>query len=194
MRPAKDWSELERRVPGLSVSQAGGSVPFQSEGTLCGYSYYFRYRGGGVSLAVGATDSTPTVWSGALWSATTSYGDEWGGSLSQVEFEALMVELVPQLTRAPFLWQFSGRKVKLEDTALGVTMTRTYHEEIYRSLAHTADEAYERLHSLDPVLESHGWTPKRQKAYFALREIHPVPLNEDTRVFPHPEPTFSVVA
>lgn len=68
--------------------------PSQVEGTLKdGQRFYFRFRWGVANLGVGATHDE-AIRDPA--SVSAEWGDEWAGVLSQKEFEALFMQLLPQ--------------------------------------------------------------------------------------------------
>lgn len=113
------WRDLSARIPGLIVESAGGVCPFQSEGTLHGLPYYFRYRSGyaGLSLMEPATDGDEVDLLCPLYAAGTEFGEPLDGYLDRDQFVSLMLLLVPQLEPAAFLWEFEGVEVIVEDLA-----------------------------------------------------------------------------
>lgn len=190
------WRDLSARVPGLLVTSAGGACPFQSEGTLHGYPYYFRYRSGWVSLEL-RHPQTEEHSSEHLYSAGMEYGDDLAGWLDRDEFITLLTTLVPQLQRAPYLWEFAGVAVEVENVAadgepVNLRFTHTDTPETYRAWGHTPQAAYERLHEPSPWLVEHGWSIEAQAEHNRLKAIDPTPLNADTRDFPTLEPVFEV--
>lgn len=216
------FRDLSARISGLLVESAGGVLPFQSEGTLHGLPYYFRYRGGYASLTVMAA---PAAGEEAdllcpLYAAGTDYGDDYAGSLSREEFYSLMLTLVPQLTEAAFLWEFQGVKVTIEDLSnpkpesLDVLVERRHQPvsgsapernppdlrftatdapEVYRARGVTPADAYARLRETSQWLVSKGWSEDAQRANAAAKAIDPTPVNTDTRTFPYPRPVFEVL-
>lgn len=114
------FRDLSAKIPGLLVESAGGVCPFQSEGTLQGMPYYFRYRSGYVSLTTmeplsDDVDEVDTLC--PLYVAGTEFGEPLDGYLNRQQFVDLMLALVPQLEPAAFLWEFEGVEVKVEDLA-----------------------------------------------------------------------------
>lgn len=220
------FRDLSERIPGLLVHSAGGMLPFQSEGTLHGFPYYFRYRHGYAQLRVmdpNVNEDEATLFE-HLYSAGMDYGDEYGGILDRDEFCTLMITLVPQLERGAFLWEFVGIKVNVEDIANEpgpsideqilnrhdknwaaeqkarrerrkppiLRFTATDEPMTYQSWGTTPTEAYARLHEPSQWLVEKGWSVEDQRTNDRLKAIDPIPVNEDTRVFPDPEPVFTV--
>lgn len=192
------FRDLSARIPGLLVTSAGGAFPFQSEGTLHGYPYYFRYRHGHAELQVHEHGTTPMS-SARLYETSLAYGDEHGGTLDRDEFLFLMIAMVPMLCRARWLWEFAGVRVNIHDTdpegeQVNLVFTATDTREVYRAWGYTPEEAWMRLHEPSPYLLERGWSAETQAEMYRLRAIAPTPLNSDTRNFPDPEPTFEVQA
>ena len=214
-----NFRDLSAKIPGLIVTSAGGACPFQSDGTLFGFPFYFRYRHGFAELEIRAPD-TNALSSEHLYRAGIGYGDEYGGVLGRSEFCDLMIQLVPALERAPYLWEFQGVKIKIEDVAnpdplreweedildpeaaetrvprepqpMDLRCTATGEPEVYRTWGATPAEAYARLHQPSQYLVSEGWSADMQAEQNRLKAIDPTPLNTDTRAFPVPEPVFEV--
>lgn len=213
------FRDLSARIPGLLVHSAGEMMPFQSDGTLCGLPYYFRFRSGHASLRLSHPDTNGSSFE-HLYSAGMGYGDEYAGALTRAEFCDLMVALVPQLERAPFLWEFAGVKVRIEDIAnpgAGIRhtgrpergqrparvdpaarkppvlqFTATDVVEVYRAWGRTPAEARARLHEPSTYLVEHGWSVEDQSECDRLKAIDSTPLNADLRVYPSSEPVFTV--
>jgi hypothetical protein len=201
------WRALSELIPGLIVTSAGGVCPFQSQGTLHGLPYYFKYRHEFASLQVGQAGKDP--FSDYLYHAGFEYGDE-GHSIDGLEFGQLMLRLVPALERAPFLWQFQGVSVDIEDAAnpseprdeignpppktnpMDLRVSATEHPEVYHGWGITAAEGYAHLHEPSEWLVEKGWSEEFQAEMRRAEAIDPTPLNDDDRVFPDPEPVFEV--
>ena len=181
------FEALEARVPELSVVSAQGDSPFQAEGVLQGLPFYFRYRRGVASLALGANPVGEP-----LYSAFAAYGSKNDGTLKDEEFEELLVALIPHLARAPFRYQFKGRKVLVKGLPDAPMVMATDREELYFSWGHTAEEAYEKLTTVAPHLLSKGYSEPLQQEIFTAQAIDPVPLNRDERDFPETAPSFTV--
>ena len=178
-----DTRDLHARVPGLTVGQAGGLLPFQSEGTWHGHPYYFRYRGGTASLRVGG----PDVVSSPLWNATVLYGHAQAGCLDMDEFTYLFCVLGRKLQQAEYRYTFDLREGFHPDpdlppasALLGINIGQW---------ARSGKEATERLTEwLAALAEQFPDTP----AGFTIDDV--ILTGEDTRAFPDPAPDFAVLS
>lgn len=183
------WRDLSARIPGLLVTSAGGACPFQSEGTLHGLAYYFRYRHGQATLAVGGDPIGAPLYSAAL-----TYGDDYDGILDRSQFSDLMARLVPALTRARFQWQFTGFEVEITERPDGtLTFSTTDTAQTYWAWGRTPAEAHARLHEPSAALTERNprWTLGIQREAARARRIDPTPVNTDDRTYPDPEPVFT---
>lgn len=184
------WAELEASIPGLVVESAGGSVPFQSEGTLHSMPYYFRYRGGGASLRLSPVGHDDTHMDTVLYSASLSYGDWLSGSLNPDEFSDLMRQCVVSLSIAPISWKFRGLRVNFKTDSRGnLAFEPTEETRFYQGWGYTAEQGYAALHD---YLDSFDLTDEQLEELKAMECIERQPLNEDDRVFPTVPPVFSV--
>lgn len=173
-------NELQVQFPFLQIGWAGGICPFQSEGTMHGLPYYFRYRGGNASLRVGVEDGE--MWFKPLYSAQTSFGHPLDGFLSPEEFRQLLTQLIGELERSEIYWEFPG----IEPKDIGRVKAGT--PRTYGAWAHTPEEAWERLHTMSVYLRSHGYTEERYAAMMAEQQMSPETVTVDDRVFPDPNP------
>lgn len=175
------WAALSVAIPGLLVESAGGACPYQSEGTIKGYPYYFRYRNGSASLKIGMPGTKPYGWDTVLWDASKNHGDDYDGFLEPEEFANLMIELVPHLSRSPRTWQFTANKIKFDDNS----QPYTDGERESRGCVHdTIEEAAERI--LEGARSGNYGLPD----YSHLLDLEPVPGQVEERVWPDPEPLF----
>lgn len=194
-----NWRDLSALIPTLLVTSAGGSCPYQAEGTLHGYDFYFRYRGGSASLEV-ASDPDSL---GSLWYASRAHGGRYDGTLGRQDFIDLMVVLVADLQPAPFLYEFSGYKIKVvhdeaadsgqpDDAPKTLHIETTDTPEIYRSWGHTPREAIDRFAEPSAYLTEHGWSEESQRQAVDAQRLDPTPLNTDNRTYPSETPRFEV--
>lgn len=194
-------ADLTSRVPGLIIERAGGVVPFQSEGTILGYQYYFRYRGGNASLRVGGEDPVGEP----LWSAYMTYGDDLGGSLSMKEFTYLFCALLTHLKKAPYSYRFTIPEENLAQILPGHSIVDAVLKEtlerylpIY-SYGFSEQEAREKLReqeeqflkAREEVKESRNFDFFSDRPYFDPDLL--VIESEDPRKFPEQEPDFKVL-
>lgn len=94
---------IHERIPNVTITGSGGAVPFQAEGTIDGYEFYFRYRHGSASLRVGTDDAVSVPY----WAAGVVYGDDLDGTLNYDEFVFLFCHLAARLDVAEFTYRFT---------------------------------------------------------------------------------------
>lgn len=184
-----DWSELAKLIPGIIITSAGGIVPFQAEGTLHGYPFYYRDRHGVAELRIGAVGSTDHILpSGALYNASVETPEFEGDK----NFVKNLYSLVPKLEKGPFLYRFVGRKPKFKnDGAWSYTIDSADTEEAL-GWGHTPEEAYVNSSMPSSYLEEKGFALEAQRKFWIDRDVDPRPTNADERVYPSPEPDFRV--
>jgi hypothetical protein len=106
-RPIR-YSSLLKRVPSLKLTRAGGWAPFQAEGTLDGYPFYFRYRSGYASLKVGTPGVEDHVFAYPMYIAVREIGGMYDSNLSPEAFQENFIGMLGELKKAPILWEFEG--------------------------------------------------------------------------------------
>lgn len=178
--------ELQQRMPGLVIARAGGE-PFTAEGVLATMPFYLRYRHHSASLRVGLSPMEKP-----LYQATVRWTAAHPDRLTPEEFAALLTDLIPRLTRAPFLYEFAGKAVRLEGRLQELQITATEEPELFRAWGATPEDAYRKISQPSEELAKVGLSRQLQEEIFKLQEVSPQPLNEDDRVFPDPEPTFAL--
>ncbi|MGV8847693.1 hypothetical protein [Tessaracoccus sp.] len=174
---------LTRAIPGLTLDTAGGACPFQAEGTLHGLPFYFRYRSAHATLSLCAPDAEEFDYFAPLYLAGMDFGEEYDGFLSDEQFQGLFADLVRQLVRAPRLWEFTGAQVgDLAGCPTGTPRT-------YGAWGHTPQEAYATLTAKPGMwVESLGeWDD-----HVTAMALDPATITVDDRVWPDPEPAFTV--
>lgn len=188
----EDWKELQQLIPGIVITSAGGIIPFQAEGTLHGYPFYYRDRHGSATLYVGEADGeTPYLPSYALWSAHVDTPEFAGGE----NFIKNLYHLVPALEHGKFLYKFAARKPTWEE-GTGVWRYTLSDEKIDEVVGwgSTPEEAYESAAQPSAYLAEKDFTPEAQNELWVAQDVERTPLNEDLRVYPNPEPVFRVNA
>ena len=205
-------AELESQIVGLTIEYFGGHTPYQSEGTLGEYFYYFRSRNGNTTLRLmlnrhpDPDDPTYNILGEAYWSAEKDSNHETGNNsivanfttdeqftvteiTTDEQFAALMLELFQKLERAPFNYEFSGNRVSFRSTDYGTAVPYvTGEDNLYHSSGHSAEEAYAGLFSFIDDLEKAGIRTENHRKIAKLQNVSPTALNEDSRVFPTTEP------
>lgn len=174
----EDWASLRSFIPSLSVSSAGGVLPFQAYGMMYDLPFYYRERDGIAELHVGESDNGTAV-SQPLYTASEQVEecrqerDMWIDSL---------LNLVEHLVDAPFLWQFRGNLVLVQQGQCEIVSDNGVHI----AWGHAPDEAYQALTS---IAEEDSMMVREQ---INAQNINPQPINSDTRHYPEPEPSFTV--
>lgn len=179
-----DWKDLSDAIPGLVITSAGGIMPYQAQGTLHGHPFYFRCRGEHASLRLVEVDGD-AVADNPLYSAgvPTDYMIDTDG------FIELMKRLVPQLKRAPFRWEFEGKKVTVDSE---FTVLSSEETEISYGWGNTPEEGFIDTKQHSEYLTDKGFTTEIQNKLWAARELNPIPVNSDNRNWPAVEPVFIV--
>ena len=175
------YVNISRRIPSLSLESAGGVCPFQADGTLDGYQFYFRYRNGSMTLRVGSNDGD--LFFKPMYSASMEYGDEYGGSLSSEQFEEVFTTLVKELKKSDIFWEFAG----------------TFTQDYLRNKAgdpskmgawgRTAEEAWKALNER----VSEDITAEQWQEYLRVYGLRFEPITVDDRTFPETDPDFTVL-
>lgn len=182
------WSWLAEIVPGIVVHSAGSLVPFQAEGLISGYPFYYRERGGVATLKVAEKDASNAYGTDKiLWSASENVEEFRAGS----HWIASLVNLFARLDKAPFLYYFPGKKVGFSGSQDVNTMYATDEPQTYAGWGDTPEEAYAYAMQPSEYLLSLGWTEEIQRRLWELKQVSPVPVNTDERVYPQEVP-FSV--
>jgi len=173
-KKVNDNEKIARYLPGVELASYGGFVPFQAFGDIEGYPFYFRYRGGRVSLSVALDQDDPV--SLPAWGSSIMYSDELGGSLNFHEFCLLFCYLVSRLEKAYYPFKFKVFEAP-EESSSPSGYPRTKRGELATHYGITAENAIERMR------ESDFW-----KGYVFADE----PEYPDHRVYPDPAPIFRV--
>lgn len=180
-----DWDFLAELIPELVVTSAGGYFPFQAQGTLQGFPFYFRARGEWATLHLSAPGDDPVGFD-LLYYAGMSVPFGFGVQ----DFCETMLKLVPALQRSPFRWKFSGYKLDLP-VKNSWEAVRTDQKEISVGWGHTPEEGWAQTQEISEYLLEHGCTEEVQRKHLELKAVSKTPLNQDTRVFPEVDPVFS---
>lgn len=107
-----DWEWLQEAVPTLIVSSAGGMLPFQAEGYLQGFPFYFRSEWGYASLSVsGDYAEKPYLREAAFFTSRIDYSQELVDWNESQWFPFHLLTLIDQLERSPFRYL-----LKLDET------------------------------------------------------------------------------
>lgn len=180
-----EWAFLQEVIPGIVISSAGGWFPFQAEGILQGYPFYFRSEQGSSSLKLGNPDDPESCY--LLYNSL--YYAKYDMEVKTFEdFVLCLVKIVPLLQRSPFLWRFKARKFS---GSFQVPVIEDSWDEVV-GWGYTPDEGYFTSGEPSLYLESVGVSKDAQTALWLAREVSTEPLNEDPRVWSDVDPDFKV--
>lgn len=180
-----DWEWLAKLVPGIVIHSAGGMVPFQAEGLINGYPFYYRERGGVAALKVAEKDAKDAYGTdGILWSASEEVQEFRAGP----HWIVSLVNLFDRLEKAPFFYEFAGRKTDYSDPYDVESMYATDEPQSYFGWGDSPEEGYAYLMKPSEYLLSVGWSEETQVRLRKLQQISSIPLNEDKRVYPQETP------
>lgn len=186
-----EWAWLEAFIPGIQVTSAGGLIPFQAEGTLHGHPFYYRERGGEASLNVGDLNGgKPYIGDKALWSASEEVEEFRSGP----EWIVTLIRLVDTLDRSPFRYEFLGKEVNITGGKNNIEgLVTSEREQLYSGWGFSAEEAFAAAHETSKyLLEYLEWEEEFAAAVRRMRNLSPVPVNQDTRDYPEDTPDFRV--
>lgn len=167
----RDRKILYQRIPGLVLESAGGSSPYQSDGTWNEWSFYFRYRHGWASLVVGkdfggeGEDSVLNLIQNPYWSAGVEYPSEDDGDLTVEQFTNLFCELWKILESLPFKYEFRQLTQAEKDISAWVS-------------GWDAKQA---------------WSTIKDFSFYKDNKYELTPVTEDCRIYPWPIQKFIVL-
>lgn len=187
-RDPKDYPYATERYPGLVVFSAGGMLPFQAEGLVDGYPWYYRDEWGKASLRVGELNGErPYADYETLWSASCSVA-EWQES---AHFEETLVKLVGLLEKSPFCYTFVGNKLLFAnnpDKPWEFTVSEELEERA--GWGHSPEEAFDDLFVPSDYLSQNGCSEDKQFEMALARNFNRTPVSMDKRVYPEVTPDF----
>lgn len=189
------WAVLKDKVSDFRIYASGGVFPFQAFGSLAGFPFYYRERGGVATLKV-------SDFSGESQNYGFNFDNLLYNSWKEVEefrdcdeyFVETFLELVEKLEKAPFKYEFSAKHIAFKDETTDINAEGAFwasdNKVVLCAWGVTPEEAYESTKQVSLYLLDHRWSEEVQTRMWKMREIDSEPLNEDNRVFPDPEPDF----
>ena len=175
-------------IPGLVVYSAGGLFPFQAEGFINGYPFYYRSEWGSCNIKFGRPeDSVPYLPEESYY---TAYDNEFEGTTMETFVEAL-TRLLPKVKRSQNLYKFECRKVVLSkgDGLWEWTVDPELKDTVV-GWGYTPEEAYKYASEPSAYLVEHGFSASRQKELWVTREVNPTPVYVTVRDWPETDPVF----
>lgn len=188
----EDWKFLQELIPGIVITSAGGVGLFQAEGLIEDYPFYFRSETGSSSICIAEPNGTPHLFTGeVLWYGRCDTDPELF-RMNDVEFVRELLKCMKNLEKAPFLWTFMGRKLIFKDrNNLKAGWSTGEELEESHGYGHTAEEGYakaaepftdERYLAIAPL--------ELQQAMWRDKQVSPIPLVGDKRLWPTEKPAF----
>lgn len=192
-----DLSQSDKRIewvsefiPGLNIASYGGIVPFQAEGLIHNLPFYYRDRGSTITLKVNHEGADNAYGSNALYNASAEAFD---GSDMGMNWLSVFFNLMERLDKSPYLYEFEAKTIRYkEKNNLSTAYVVDGHEDRVYGWGYSAAEAYESTKEISSFLTFSGFTEEIQKLHWELQDINPIPVNEDDRIYPDPEPSFTV--
>lgn len=187
-KPLSAFEWAKEYVPGLVVSSAGGFVPYQAEGLINGFPFYYRAEWDYSSINIGHPDEpAPYLWDEALWTATIN---DFEGSTHASFIEAL-TRLLPKLERTPHLYRFPCHAYEFTGPNGSWEWSINKDDTDYvQGIGMTPEEGYQKASEPSAYLAERGFTPERQREFFVAKEPAKTPLAVKERKYPSPEPVF----
>jgi hypothetical protein len=185
-----EWKFLQELIPGIIVTSAGGALPYQAEGFLDDYPFYFRSEWGSSSVNIAKPAGTPFLHTGdVLWTGKCTTTVD-GLRLTPQEFVVELFKCMQELKVAPFLWAFKCRKPVFGG---GPSWTYTMSDELdqVEGWGMTPEEGYACTAKPNSYLEEKGFSAGAQQALWLSRAVDPTPINRDERVWPQELPEFA---
>lgn len=207
------WKWLQQFVPEVIVYSAGGLCPFQVEGYLGEFNFYYRERGGIASLNLARSKNESYSAVNSLYRASINT-EEFGPAHKWL---GTFLTLIERLEKNPYLYQFQTDEV----TGSGKVFSKKLDENgevIHTTVGgwgFTEEEAYQdaleniesmrfwfmREHSrYDRELKKEipepekDWTDEDYDRYVSLMNVQPivVKIEGEDRDYPAVDPVFEV--
>lgn len=186
-KPLSQYAWAQEYIPGLIVSSAGGLMPFQAEGLINGYPFYYRNEQNYADIRIGAEGSGNYILQEeALWGASIEFKN-----VEPAHFIETLTLLLPKLERTLFWYEFEAYKTVFEDAKgkWAWSIDRSAKEWL-GARASNVEDAYAQLMEPSEYLIEHGFTAQEQRKRTIASNPGSVPRKQDTRVWPDPMPVF----
>lgn len=189
-RPLHAFEWAQEYVPGLIVYSAGGMLPFQAEGLINGYPFYYRSEWGSCNIKIGRLEDTvPYLPEESYWYA---YDNEFEGDTAESFIEAL-TRLLPKIERQQNIYKFEVLATNY------VGENGSWQWEINPNetttvigWGYTAEEAFIYASKPSKYLEEKGFSVENQREHWVAQQPNPVPVYVTQREWPDVEPVFEV--
>jgi len=191
----KKWEWMQEFIPEIIVSSAGGLSPFQAEGFIEDFFFYYRERGGVASLRLSDSIDKSYGYNSSLYSASLEVEEFRSGS-GWIE---TFFNLYERLEKTKNLYDFESNEVKFNGDGKPYL---TGEKSTTAEWGYTSDEAYnEIIKHQDSEKTIKIWTDYRKFSrenyleYIRLRDVQNKVLNIEynDKNYPEVEPVFKVI-
>jgi len=182
---AERWNWVSHLLPGITVEEASGIVPFQAWGewNIEGFRYYYRERHGSATLDVGKireNGNSSQVVPESYYFASADV-EEFRGGENWVE---TFLNLAEKLKKSKFLYEFPCLNVEFADPNDHRTAYTNFSQpDTIQGWGSSVREAFDDTKMISQYLVSKGWTEEEQMNIWKMKRIDPVPISRDHRIF-----------
>lgn len=160
--------------------------PFEMNGWVKTYPFYFRWRNDLTQLRVGEHGSEKVGGSidreRVLYDAVEENEDPWDPMTKQ-QWAKIIHRLYSRLDVAQFPWTFPARALNVERHDGELVIHSTWERDTFTGWGRTREEGYAA--ACEPIYwNSPNYTHDEQRQIHEARHIRNIPENWDTRVFP----------
>lgn len=213
-RDISDFNWLKEFIPGIVIYSAGGITPFQAQGYLDGFNFYYRERGGVASLNLANSKKECYDLATALYTADIEVEEFREG----FGWFSTLMNLVEKLERTPYRYKF--QKDSVDFGSNGTSFVKEFDENgevVHDSTIGwglTADEAFKdavqhlewmrgylchrmkydkETRELVPDTER-SWSNENFDKYVEMINLQPIVVEVEgiDRAYPDIEPVFEV--
>ncbi len=187
-KPIEVFQWARELIPGLIVSSAGGSHPYQAEGLLLDkYPFYYRSEWGYCSINIGEENgTTPYLVDHSLWTARLEVE-----ASTHRGFVAALPLLLNQIRQSPYYWEFPCWSVIWEEngTRWNYEIDTTTQTTV-GGWGETVEEGFASAMAPSEYLMEKGFTAERQVELFWKKCPSRTPVRDNVRNYPDKTPNF----
>lgn len=212
-----EWAWVQEFVPGLIVRSAGGALPFQAEGYLGDFEWYFRAEDEYASLRVANDYEGLFPISAALYSSSIDTSEfEDTVEMVQKHWVGFLLSCIERLKKTEYLYHFECNAINYEasDVEYGLDVKRDSEGNVVSDTVvgwgYTADEAFAKavdyttfynfycvnsyedmkntnLHDIWERYENRLWSEEKLTHLLKLRDVRPVVVHVEGVEREYPE-------
>lgn len=189
----KDWGWLTTFIPEIAIESAGGILPFQVEGCIGDYFFYYRERNGVASLNISDNPENRYNYSSALYSSSLDVEE----FRSEPQWIETFFNLYENLKKTKILFYFECNEVIFQDKKPLKTGNKTKAP----GWGYTQDEAYLEVSSIteyevDFYSEYMKVSKNDYRDYLKLKEVQNSVISVEyaDKIYPMIDQVFKVNA